>query len=533
MKSTGRVLVRIIPFFVTGLIVSPFGGQAIAQQPCSYHGNVYITLGEDGAGTLSRGPSGELVFEGTQCDNATDDNTKTIVVTGDVGDETFTVSEAGGRFTSPFEIDLRDGARDRVVIVGTPDIDVVDVDESGVFMNDVHLEFVGVERLEVNAAAGDDSVAAELSGSGIVAAASPSAAASPNAAPPGRVIAHGGEGNDRLTGGSGNDFLLGEGGADTLDGGPGTDLLIGGEGLGDFCLLDGAPFGCDPSIAVTPSHALVGDKVTVSGAGWYPENGDVSVSLGGSGETVQEPRLIFGVPDGSFAQTKSIPETWFPGSDVLSACQRCPPRDGSESALPVPFTVNAGVSPSSTVSPDSPSLSLRPSSASPGDRVQVIGRGWSPDEGDVTIVVRTNAGQPAGAGTPVTRLPKGRFRTSIVVPDLDGAPYTVVACQHCDTLDAIEISATLAVQGAGASPIPWIAAAIGALLVIGLGTLAFRLVRNHPATPSPGEGVGYVLTTAAPRVQVSRGPDSSVDHSIRLVPHRDVGVQRVEEMIGS
>jgi hypothetical protein len=150
----------------------------------------------------------------------------------------------------------------------------------------------------------------------------------------------------------------------------------------------------------------------------------------------------------------------------------------------------------------------------------------------VAIFVRTDTGGQTVAIATAEPLGRGRFRTEFVVPHLGEGPYEIVACQHCGEPLAIELSALLAVP-AGASLVPWVVAAIGALLALGLGAAALRAARLR-RTPAPQiEAVRYVLRRAAPRVQVSKAPDTSVDHSIRLVPHRDAGVQRVEEMIGS
>jgi Ca2+-binding RTX toxin-like protein len=72
---------------------------------------------------------------------------------------------------------------------------------------------VGLDRLVVNALAGDDVVQA----SGLAATALP-------------LTASGGDGNDVLLGGAGNDVLLGDAGDDVLLGGPGVDVLDGGAG---------------------------------------------------------------------------------------------------------------------------------------------------------------------------------------------------------------------------------------------------------------------------------------------------------------
>jgi hypothetical protein len=505
---------------VIGLTLTLLGGQATAEPTCTWDdGEVRVVLGPNEAGTLSVGSGDEILIDGGSCDFATQGKSTGIVVTGDVGDETLVVDEAGpgGSFSLRITVDLASGAADRLVVVGTPGDDVIEGRGAYVSFNDRLIPFDGVEETELDAAFGNDVISVAAIGTGID-------DASPSSTALSRITARGGEGDDILTGSSLNDLLFGEGGMDTLDGGPGTDVLIGGEGLGDTCLLDGAPINCDPSIAVSRGHGLAGSRVTLSGGGWFPENGVVQISLGGV------PVTAFPVPTGSFSEALAIPDLEA-GSYDFTACQRCPPDEG-ETSLPVPFTVDDVVIPPPSASPAPRSLALRPSSAAPGEDVVVVGRGWSLDEGTVAIFVRTNTGGQTTAIATAEPSRRGRFSADFVVPHLGDGPYEIVACQHCGESVEIELSRLLAVP-AGASLVPWIAAALFALLVLGLGAAGLRSARLR-RTPTPQiQAVRYVLRRATPRVQVSKAPGASADHSIRLVPHRDVGVQRVEEMIGS
>lgn len=503
-----------------GLTLAFMVDPAIAETTCTWDdGEVRVVLGPNEAGTLSVGSGDEILINGGSCDSAIQGKSTGILVTGDIGDETLVVDEAGpgGSFSLRITVELGSGAADRLVIVGTPANDVIEGRGQYVSFNGVLIPFDGVEEMELGAAFGDDVITVEDIGPG-------TDDVSPSSTALSRITARGGEGNDTLTGSPLNDLLFGEGGTDTLDGGPGTDVLIGGEGLGDTCLLDGATFICDPSIGVSPGHGRAGDEVTLSGGGWFPENGAVQISLGGV------PVTAFPVPAGSFSETFAIPDLEA-GSYDFTACQRCPPDEG-ETSLPVSFTVDDVVIPPSSASPAPRSLTLRPSSAAPGEDVVVVGRGWTRDDGTVAIFVRTDSGGQTVAITTAEPFGRGKFRAEFPVPHLGEGPYEIVACQHCGEPLAIELSALLAVP-AGASLVPWVVAAIGALLALGLGAAALRAARLR-RTPAPQiEAVRYVLRRAAPRVQVSKAPDTSVDHSIRLVPHRDAGVQRVEEMIGS
>ena len=506
---------------VIGLTLAFMVGPAAAEPTCVWDdGEVRVVLGPNEAGTLSVGSGDEILINGESCDFAIQGKSTGIVVTGDVGDETLVVDEAGpgGPFRLRVTVDLVGGAADRLVVVGTPGNDVIEGRGPNVLFNEALIPFDGVEEMELNTAFGDDVIAVEAINDGLDDSVSPSSTTLSS------ITARGGEGDDTMTGSPLNDLLFGEGGADTLDGGPGTDVLIGGEGLGDNCLLDGAPFICDPSIGVSPGKGRAGDEVALSGGGWFPENGVVQISLGGV------PVTAFPVPAGSFSETFAIPDLEA-GSYDFTACQRCPPDEG-ETSLPVPFTVDDVVIPPSSASPAPRSLTLRPSSAEPGEEVVVVGRGWAPDDGTVAIFVRTDIGGQTVAIATAEPSRRGGFRADFVVPHLGGGPYEIVACQHCGEPLEIELSRLLAVP-AGASLVPWIAAVIGALLVLGLGAAALRASRLRRAPSPQVDPVRYVLRRAAPRVEVSKGPDASVDHSIRLVPHRDVGVQRVEEMIGS
>ena len=79
-------------------------------------------------------------------------------------------------------------------------------------MNVVHAE-PALDRLTINAIAGDDEVAASgLEANGI------------------SLTANGGDGNDVLIGGLGADTLSGGADDDVLIGGPGVDVLDGGPG---------------------------------------------------------------------------------------------------------------------------------------------------------------------------------------------------------------------------------------------------------------------------------------------------------------
>ncbi|CAG0944615.1 Mannuronan C5-epimerase AlgE5 [Gammaproteobacteria bacterium] len=142
------------------------------------------------------------------------------------GADTIVVQDLSGTAVQRVRIDLAavngagDGQPDTVVVNGTGGDDVVLVvgDAGGLMVLGLsaQIEIVGfeagIDRLVINAQAGDDVVEA----SGLLA--------------PFGITADGGDGNDVLIGGDGNDVLLGGAGDDVLLGGPGLDILDGGPG---------------------------------------------------------------------------------------------------------------------------------------------------------------------------------------------------------------------------------------------------------------------------------------------------------------
>jgi hypothetical protein len=345
------------------------------------------------------------------------------------------------------------------------------------------------------------------------------------------ITAIGGDGNDTLQGASLDDALFGGTGVDLLDGGLGTDVLIGGDDSGDICVLENSELICDPQVTVSPNSARPGESVTVQGSGWYPENPAVHIFLG---DPTDAPELATASADqlGAISREVTVPSRPH-GTFVFAACQRCT-ADG-EVATSGPFTIDEVVTPSTAGT-----LKLSPTTATPGETVGVTGRNWSPQQGEVSILVRTASGEESAVlaeDEPSKR--RGRIDTSFVVPDLGPGPYSVRACQHCEAaeLDAFEpLEVRLVVPPAGgSSPAPWIAGAAAVLLVLAGCAITLRrwLKKRRPPKTGPTGPPSYQLLTAPPTIDASKVPDESEDHSIRLVPHRDVGVQRVEEMIES
>ena len=115
----------------------------------------------------------------------------------------------------------RDGRPDSVTAIGTNGADVATVIGSATgaqvlgFRPQVRIAGAeaALDRLTVNAAAGDDAVNASGVAAGAIA-----------------LTLDGSDGDDVLIGGAGNDTLLGGAGDDVLIGGPGLDVLDGGPG---------------------------------------------------------------------------------------------------------------------------------------------------------------------------------------------------------------------------------------------------------------------------------------------------------------
>jgi Ca2+-binding RTX toxin-like protein len=150
------------------------------------------------------------------------------------GADTITVNDLSGTGVTDVSLDLAgtpgsgtgDGAADTVTVNGTGGNDVIRVsgdagsaDVTGLAAR-VHIAGAeaAIDRLFVNAAAGDDViVAAGLSATAI--------ALTENGGD-GNDVLIGGAGNDTISGGAGDDVLIGAGGQDILDGGPGNNIVI-------------------------------------------------------------------------------------------------------------------------------------------------------------------------------------------------------------------------------------------------------------------------------------------------------------------
>lgn len=598
----------------------------LAETPCTYDPRTVSVRLVGEPVTLSVGGQGEILVNGLTCPDVTADdasgavatvgNTGVISVTGTDAADLVLIDQTGpgGPFPSflSFALDLDFDPGDELQVVGTPGDDLVTAVASTLHLDGETLggdvQLGGVDAVEVNAGAGNDTVDASLSD-----------VDSPDFSTPITIL--GGDGNDVLTGGDGDDHLYGQGGGDALDGNEGTDVLNGGAAEGDVCWYGAEFLSCDPSIELTPSEGTAETAVVATGAGWYPENGAVAIAFG-----EQEPSLsVPPGPDGSFTTSDLDVPTAPEGSSIVTvtACQQClddvepvvdttdftyttqpseltlevspdpapigesilvsgsgwyvdeqvslfvdPPDDALGDAAATPTADGNGLFTAPVELGDLDAgdhrivacqrcdtdeerrreagfrieaiqgistIHVQPDTARVGDTIEVIGAGWRPELGRVHLFI----GSPTIEDREVDalRAEGGAFDTSFVVPDLPAGSYTVTACQRCSSGERVDATGVVAIETAPSSLIPWVVGG-AALLVVLAAALAFLL---RPKSPVPGEEEdhrrppqGRVHARArpsAPEVTVSREPDGTSDHRIRLVPRPDRGTQRVEEMI--
>jgi RTX calcium-binding nonapeptide repeat (4 copies) len=566
--------------------------------------NVELAIDGDGADLDPAAPDGSILTREDAgpyeaCGSGTNGNTVAIIVLGSpTSSETLTLDDlTGGEFANSIDwaVDLGSGDDTFIIDASEDTGDNVVLTDGGFTLNGGGGELQGVDIVEAIGNGGNDRIdgSALSTGSTITGL-------------DGMDTVIGGSGDDDLSGGDDEDLVTGGTGDDLLDGGAGIDRLYGGDGT-DTCLLDSLSLNCDPSISVEPSTVLSGGSLIVTGAGWYPENGDVELvldppadaSLSSLGpdplawsiEGPVEAPSAAGTYPGTACQPCSNPaaesqefsfivqsidaptlsveppsvhvgdvavvsgQNWdpeagpislftdaqFPGGEPfaivpateaarferdfevpqLSAephevigCQRC--------SDPEPIVERA----SFTVEPASvttATLELRPPEGSPGDLIRVVGTGWDPEDGEVSIFVDPSA---AGATAAAVLLPDPdeTFDIELEVPDLDEGSYTVLACQRCDEEGRIERTVTLTVPD-GSSLWWWVllgaAVVVGAIVITALAIRARerRLRKRIRVRPRFDD----------PEVQLIAELDGSPHHTIELIPHADPGIQRVSE----
>ena len=528
-----RDVSRVLPVVIAGtLLLSSviLAQSANAVSTCFYDAatttvSVQIGSGEtvalavDAGGVdLADAPEGSIVLDQGQgyqtCGSATNDNTSLIAVSGqEASSETFTIDEQSGAAFAiiiDWSIGLGSGEADTFTITASGDLDNDIAFTGAAFtLNGGGGGLPGVELVEVLGSIGDDRIDASgrskttrLSGGD------------------GFDTLIGGTANDVLSGGDDDDRLLGGDGDDVLDGGPNVDTLYGGGGA-DTCILDDLRLPCDPSIGVDPSNADPGGSLTVTGAGWYPENGPVGFRVDPPRDasfTALEPDLATWSIDGT-AVAPSVAGTY-----SVTGCQPC--TDQAADLAPASLIVAAPEG--STAEPSATTLGLDPSEGSPGDVVTVFGSGWDRANGKVKIFVDPSTSNEDPDA--VSRRPDAgsTFEVELQIPDLGEGSYTVLACQHCNRRSRVERTTTLTVAGAAPGWPTWLWILVGAVVV---GAIAAAVAGgNRIRDVRLRRRIGTRPHFADPQTQpVTEEPDGSPRHRVDLIPHTDAGVQRVSE----
>jgi hypothetical protein len=424
-----------------------------ASTSCTYNPatqtiNITIDPGQSAAvavesadlGLDPESPAGAILFDdngagfddgerSTACGSASNTNTTTIVVLGTpTGGEQFTIDNhdgAGFATTISWAINLGGGGPDTFVIDAGDGDDTVALGDGRFTLNGGGGEVLGAEIEQVLGKEGDDTIDASAMTTSVLLAGMG-----------GDDTLIGGAGDDHLVGGDGTDRLLGGAEDDILDGGDGIDRLYGGDGT-DTCILDRASATCDPSISLVPLTVGPGGSLDLSGAGWYPENGDVELFFvppdGGAPQALTPAPP--GLADWSIATTLTAPSEG--GEYAVQACQPC----GDPEAETATQTITVQVS---TLQP---TVSVEPGTVGPGDPVVISGEHWDPADGEISLLAEL-PGVPAGAPfATATSNADGHFETDpFEVPPLANGSHEVTACQHCGEPNEILRSTSFTVE---------------------------------------------------------------------------------------
>lgn len=464
-------------------LIVPTGPRASAFE-CpfdDYTRQLTVTLAPDEEVTLSVGVGDRILVDGRDCASITDVQRVPPIVRvpeGSFGDETVMVSQAGpgGSFPQGFsiEVNLGEGASDRVAVVGSDSPETFGFNGSGMF-GSLDIYQIGVERFELEAGGGDDRV--DASGTDVDTGSFDL---------PLRI--RGGPGDDTLIGGPRDDRILGDEGNDTLDGGPGIDRLHGGDGS-DVCVLD-VPAPCDPSITVDPATVPAGGSLTLSGDGWYPENGGVELSFvptdGGAPQ-----RLTTLTPDEGWTIRTTLDAPSPDGTYSVIACQPCSEQDAERSTKT--FTVQPATA--------GPTVSILPTTVAAGEDLVVSGERWDPAEGPIGLFAEPElpdvpAGEPFAT---VLADADGRFEQRFPAPELEEGRYTVTACQRCGAPDEIRDATSFTVASRPAQP----------------AMLELQPTQGSPGDPIRLVGLGWEPDAGSVRIFVdpsatTDGPDAVV-----------------------
>lgn len=476
---------RSIPISVAviaAVLMALVGPRALAQASCSYDAKTQVlsvTLAPADGVTLSVGDGDTILVDDVACATigAGEQPASAVLVVGtETADETVAVSQRGigGPFPFNFRFDVRlgGGASDEVTILGGDEGETFTFDGSGMH-GSLQTSLSGVEVLELDAGGGDDTADANGIDADTGSLDLP-------------VTIRGGPGTDTLVGGPRDDRILGDEGDDILDGGPGIDRLHGGAGV-DTCLLDLIRMSCDPRIEATPSTVAPAASLTLRGAGWYPENGNVELAYVVSVGAPPEP-VTAATPDESWAIEATLDAPSTDGTYSAVACQPCSDPDAYAERATQAFTVR----PASA----GPTISVVPDTVEVGGSLEVSGRGWDPAGGPIDLFATLPGAQPGDPFATVRADADGTFAERFDVPQLDPDTYEITACQRCGEPDATAASTSFAVRG---------------------GTVPTATIELRPPQAAEGdrlEVVGSGWDPDAGRVQVFLDPSGSADAAV-------------------
>ncbi len=182
------------------------------------------------------------------------------------------------------------------------------------------------------------------------------------------------------------------------------------------------------ALVLDRESARPGEQVTVSGEDWSAALGPATLTLTRTSDGVVTPLPEAPVPDrlsGIFVVAVTVPQV-AEGDYVLGGCQACEePESRLEAAAALAVTA-------ATVRPVQPAVvNVDPPAGRPGQRVEVVGRGWSPEEPVLLFAAEALRSDPADALATAAVSPEGLFRIDLTVPwDAPGA-HRLYACQGC------------------------------------------------------------------------------------------------------
>ncbi|GAC1467369.1 MAG: hypothetical protein NVS2B16_17260 [Chloroflexota bacterium] len=199
-----------------------------------------------------------------------------------------------------------------------------------------------------------------------------------------------------------------------------------------------------PILSLNPTTVRPGGATTVSGAGFVPDSTvRIALTIPRTGTTtVTLTKAVATNADGAFATPISLPSNVQPGTYVITAT-------GDVGSFRAQRPVIVAVS---------PSISLQPGSAFPGQTITVVGANFS---SNVQVLVSASFPVTGGASLPVSRTAQtngaGSFSTALPVPaGALVAKVTVVAkgphAQAGSTLNVVRLAASLSIQPNPASP---------------------------------------------------------------------------------